>query len=89
MLKHLEVQSLISNPLLESTVLVLKLRQSLGFFTLHSTILDTPAIERRLTHFQGLQHRCQTLARVELRISVSELSNNLLRSVLLPSSRRH
>jgi hypothetical protein len=57
-LEHLDVQRLISNQLLESTVLVLKVFQSLGFFTLHPAILGKSAIVRRLTHFQGLQHRC-------------------------------
>ena len=71
MLEHLAVQSLTSNHLLESTALVLKLFQSLSLFTLHPTILGMPAIERRLAHFLGLQHRCEILARSENRISVS------------------
>ena len=45
---------------LESPVLVLQGRHPLGFLALHATVPRPPALERRLAHLQGLQHRRST-----------------------------
>jgi hypothetical protein len=46
-------------------------------------------VQRRFAHLQGLQHGREVLAGVEHRVGVRQLPHNLLRTVPLPSPRRH
>jgi len=41
--------------------------------------LGTPAGQRRVAELQGLQHRCQILAGIQHRVSVTQLRDDLLR----------
>ncbi|NQW46784.1 MAG: hypothetical protein HQ464_03335 [Planctomycetes bacterium] len=79
-----DLHRLVGNELLEPPVPIPQVLQPLGFLALHPAVLGPRALERRLASLQDLKHPRQILARVEHRIGVSQLGNNLLWTVLFP-----
>jgi hypothetical protein len=77
--EHLDVQGLAHDQLL----------QPHGLLAPQPAALGPPALECRLAHLPVLQHCRQILACVQHRVGVMQVGNDLLRTVLLPSSRCH
>ena len=77
-LEHLDVQSLITNNLLETNVLLLERLKSLRFLALHTAVLAAPAAQRRYANHERLQHLADAVACGKHRVSVAKLLDDLL-----------
>ncbi len=82
-MKNVLVQMSIRQQLLQPGVLLLQFLQPLSLLRFHPAILVPPAVIRRLTDTQSLQHLPESLPCVEQTVCFLQLLDDLLWTVTL------
>src|SRR6266511_1445079 len=85
--QNLLVQLQVSHDLFQPAILLLQFFQPLHLIAFHPPVLALPPVIRRLADLQFLAHRFHRRARRQLRFRFTQLANDLLGTVTLPSHR--